>query len=48
MCSSDLRERFTAQGAEALTGNIDQVMIYTRGEIEKWAKVIKSAGLKVE
>jgi tripartite-type tricarboxylate transporter receptor subunit TctC len=44
----DVRERFAAQGAEPLTGNVEQVVAYTRGEIEKWARVIKSAGLKVE
>ncbi len=44
----DGRERFAAQGAEPLTGNVEQVMAYTRSEIDKWARVVKGAGLKAE
>ena len=44
----DVRERFAAQGAEPLTGNVEQVMAYTRSEIDKWARVVKGAGLKAE
>lgn len=44
----DVRERFAAQGAEPLTGNVEQVLAYTRSEIDKWARVIKSAKLKAE
>ena len=44
----DVRERFAAQGAEPLTGNVEQVLAYTRNEIDKWARVVKGAGLKVE
>ena len=44
----DVRERFAAQGAEPLTGNVEQVAAYTRSEIDKWARVIKSAKLKAD
>ena len=45
---ADVRERFAVLGAEPLTGNVVQVLTYTRSEIDKRARVVKSAGLKVE
>ena len=46
--ASDVRERFAAQGAEPLTGNVEQSTAYLRSEVAKWAKVVKAANLKME
>ena len=44
----DVREKFAAQGAETLQGTPEQVAAYTKGEVAKWAKVVKASGAKVE
>jgi tripartite-type tricarboxylate transporter receptor subunit TctC len=43
-----MRERFAAIGAESMTGTPGEWRAYVRSEVEKWAKVIKAAGLKPE
>ena len=46
--SSDMRLRLEAEGAEAGGGSPEEFARYFRAEIEKWAKVIKAAGIKLE
>lgn len=45
---AEVREKFSAQGAEALAGNAEQTAAYIRNEIAKWAKVVTASGAKVE
>ena len=44
----DLRQRLASQGAEPLTSTPDEFAAYLRSEIDKWAKVVKAAGMKVD
>lgn len=44
----ELRERFTREGSEPDGGPPEQFAIYLQSEIARWAKVIKSGGMKVE
>lgn len=44
----DIRERFTAQGAEVLPGSPDQLAALVRRETLLYAKVIQSAGIRAE
>jgi tripartite-type tricarboxylate transporter receptor subunit TctC len=44
----DVREKLAAQGAEPMSGNVEQTVAYARGEIAKWARVVKASGIKVE
>jgi tripartite-type tricarboxylate transporter receptor subunit TctC len=44
----DLRQRLASQGAEPLTSTPDEFAAYLRSEIDKWAKVVKAAGMKAD
>jgi len=44
----DLRERLASQGAEPLTSTPEEFAAYLRAEIDKWAKVVKAAGMKAD
>jgi len=46
--SPDVRERFAAEGIEALGGTPDQFAEYIRSEIARWGRVIKEAGVRPE
>ena len=46
--SPDLRERLTGLGAEPVGNTPEQYTAFMRGEIAKWGKVIKAAGIKGE
>ncbi len=48
MKEPETRERLLAQGAEPLPGTPDDLRTYLAGEIEKWGKVIREAGIKAE
>jgi tripartite-type tricarboxylate transporter receptor subunit TctC len=43
-----MRARLEAEGAEAGSGSPEDFGVFFRAEIEKWAKVIKAAGIKLE
>ncbi len=46
--TSDMRLRLEAEGAEAKGGSPEQFDAFFRAEIDKWAKVIRAAGIKLE
>ena len=46
--SADAREKLLGQGAEAAGGSPEQFGNFIRGESEKWAKVVKASGAKVD
>ena len=46
MNAPDTRSKLAAEGTEVRTGTPEQFDAYFRAEIEKWAKVIKAAGLQ--
>jgi tripartite-type tricarboxylate transporter receptor subunit TctC len=45
MQQPDLRQRLASQGAEPLTSTPEEFAAYLRSEIDKWAKVVKAAGM---
>jgi tripartite-type tricarboxylate transporter receptor subunit TctC len=44
----DVRERFTAQGAEILSGSPQDAAAYFRAEVVKWGKVVKASGARAD
>jgi len=46
--TSDMRARLEAEGAEAGSGSPEEFGSFFRAEIDKWAKVIRSAGIRLE
>jgi tripartite-type tricarboxylate transporter receptor subunit TctC len=44
----DVRERFMAQGVEPLGSTPEQFATHIRAQMDKWAKVVKVAGVKAE
>jgi tripartite-type tricarboxylate transporter receptor subunit TctC len=48
LATPDLRERLQSQGADPVGNTPEQYTAFMVGEIAKWAKVIKAAGIKGE
>jgi tripartite-type tricarboxylate transporter receptor subunit TctC len=48
MNDPEVRERISALGAEAMPTTPEQFGAFIRSEIDKWAKVIKAAGVKLQ
>ncbi len=46
--SSDMKEKIFAMGGIPAGNSPEEFMAFTRAEIEKWAKVVKATGLRVE
>jgi tripartite-type tricarboxylate transporter receptor subunit TctC len=44
--SPDVAGKLSSQGAEPAPGSPEEFATFIRGEIEKWAKVVKAAGMK--
>ena len=44
----DVRERVAGEGAEIVGGSPDQFGAFYRAEIEKWGKIIRAAGIRLE
>ena len=48
LAAPDAKERFLSQGAEAATSTPQQFGAFVRAEIEKWASVIRKAGITAQ
>jgi tripartite-type tricarboxylate transporter receptor subunit TctC len=48
MVLPDIKERLFNAGFEVVTSTPDQFAEFTRNEIQKWGKIVKAAGLKIE
>jgi tripartite-type tricarboxylate transporter receptor subunit TctC len=48
MREPDLKQRLAGLGADALTSTPEEFSSYLRSEIDKWAKVVKASGMKVD
>ena len=48
MQQPDLKQRLASLGADPLSSTPEQFASYLRSEIDKWAKVVKASGMKVE
>jgi len=48
MAQPDVVEKLTALGFQSASSSPEQFTAYIRGEIAKWAKVVKEAGIKPE
>jgi len=48
MKSDEVLNRLTAEGAEVVASNPQQFTAKIRSDVEKWANVIKLAGIKAE
>jgi len=46
--SAEVRERLSGDGAEPVGGSAEEFSRFIRSEIAKWAKVVKTAGIRVE
>jgi tripartite-type tricarboxylate transporter receptor subunit TctC len=44
----EVKQRLADQGAEIVGSSPAQLAAYLRAETEKWAKVVKAAGIKQE
>ncbi len=48
VASADLRERFAALGVEPASKNAEQMAAYLKSEIDKYGKIVRTIGLKIE
>jgi tripartite-type tricarboxylate transporter receptor subunit TctC len=46
--SPDVRDKLVAQGSEIVASTPQQFRTFIRNDIQKWAKVVKAAGIKVD
>jgi tripartite-type tricarboxylate transporter receptor subunit TctC len=45
---ADMKELLAKQGAEPVPGSVDQFTAFVRKELDKWAKVVKASGIKID
>jgi tripartite-type tricarboxylate transporter receptor subunit TctC len=46
--TADIRERFAALGVEPLSRNAEQMAVYLKAEIDKYARIVKAIGLRID
>ena len=48
LTSAEIKERFGKMGVEVVAGTPDHFSRYLRAEVDRWAKVVKDAGIKAD
>ena len=48
LASAEMRERLAAQGADPVGNTPDQFAAFIKAEIDKWAKIVKASGARVD
>ncbi|MBL0123249.1 MAG: tripartite tricarboxylate transporter substrate binding protein [Betaproteobacteria bacterium] len=48
LASAEMRERLAAQGAEPMGNTPDQFAAFIKAEIDKWAKIVKASGARID
>ncbi|HEX2826864.1 MAG TPA: tripartite tricarboxylate transporter substrate binding protein [Burkholderiales bacterium] len=48
MTSDEIKQKFQDMAVEPLSGTPDQLRDYTRGEIEKWGKLVREANIRAD
>jgi tripartite-type tricarboxylate transporter receptor subunit TctC len=48
VASAEVRQEWAAQGAVPMTMGVDEFDKYLRADIDKWAQIVRSAGIKAE
>jgi tripartite-type tricarboxylate transporter receptor subunit TctC len=48
VAAADIRERFAALGVEPASRNAEQMQAYLKSEIDKYARIVRAIGLKIE
>jgi tripartite-type tricarboxylate transporter receptor subunit TctC len=48
LAAPDLLERYSASGLEPIGSTPEQFGTYIRSEVDKWTKVVRAAGVRVE
>ena len=48
LATPEMRERLASQGAEAVGNTPEQFATFIKAEIEKWAKIVKASGARVD
>ena len=43
-----MKERFAIQGIEIATGTPEAFLALVRAEIDRWAKIVRTAGIKAD
>ncbi len=48
LASPEVREKLLAQGAEPIGSSPEEFRAYIRTEIDKWGKVVRASGLRID